>query len=331
MNYLQRRSLQLCAFCVVMLLSFTSARAANESVPQVAVNAPAPFGVYLGAGCDGRNRLAQFKQWAGREPDFVIEFLAQNSWDAMASAAGWAAKCWQQAGQRVVFSMPMLPKDGVSSFDAGIRGDYDEKIANVVRQLIRQGYGGATIRLGWEFNANWYAWSSTKHPQLFVSYWRRMVQVIRSVPGAQFRFDWNPIVGPGVNSPEPAYPGDDVVDVIGADVYNNNYFPPGTTAEQRWAALRDSPYGLRWHRDFARKRGKPMSFPEWGTGTRPDGHGGGDDPVFMRGMTEWIGTHPLEYHAYWDYPAPDYNARLSDGSKPQAAEIFLRAFGVGQR
>ncbi len=315
------------AVCAVgVCLVLMSHAGAQGSAPEPAAVARPQVGVYLGGGCDGRNRLASFQRWLGRPVDFVVDFLAWDSWDAMARAAGWVGKCWQEAGQRIVVSMPMMPRTG-ASMEAGARGEYDTQIAAVARELVRYGHGKSTIRLGWEFNADWYVWGASKKPAVYVAYWRRIVTVMRAVPGAEFRYDWNPIVGPGMRSPEAAYPGDDVVDVIGADVYNNNYFPAGVTPEQRWTAMRDGPLGLRWHRAFAKKHGKPTSFPEWGTGTRPDGHGGGDDPVFMRGMTEWLAENPPEYHAYWDYRAPDYNARLSDDKQPQAARIFLDALG----
>jgi hypothetical protein len=307
-----------------MLLSAPGFVGAQSSVPPTKPQ----LGVYLGSGCEGRKRLADFETWLGRPADFVVDFLSWQSWQDMASNARWIGRCWRQAGKRLVISIPMLPRDSNFSLEAGARGDYDDKIAEVGRQLIREGHGSSVVRFGWEFNAKWYNWSSLKSPEQYVAYWRRSVGVLRGLPGAQFRFDWNPIIGPGMASPEQAYPGDDVVDIIGADAYNYVYFPPGVTVEQRWLAMRDGPWGLRWHRDFARKHGKPTSFPEWGTGTRPDGKvGGGDDPVFMRGMIEWMAENPPEYQSYWDYNAKDYRARISHGKQPIAEKIYLDAFG----
>lgn len=297
-----------------------AATAAGEPKAQLAT--------YLGAGCTGRDRLPQFEQWLGRKPDLLVDFLAASSWPDMLSTAQWAGGCWRDWGGRVVISVPMLPRDGTSTLAAGARGDFDGHIRTLATSLAERGHGHAVIRPGWEFNATWFPWSAVPDPQAFVAYWRRLVSVMRSVPGTQFRFDWCPVLGLGVASPEAAYPGDDVVDFIGADVYNVDWFPPGTTAAQRWLALRDAPFGLQWHRQFAAARRKPMSYPEWGTGTRPDGHGGGDDAVFMQGMVAWIRSNAVAYHGYWDYPAPDFNARLSDGSQPAAAAVYLAAYGV---
>ena len=81
--------------------------------------------------------------------------------------------------------------------------------------------------------------------------------------------------------PTEAYPGDDVVDIIGMDVYAETWDASTSDPDKRFAYFLDQPFGLKWHRDFAREHGKPISYPEWGVGTRPDGHGVGDDPVFM--------------------------------------------------
>ncbi len=96
-------------------------------------------------------------------------------------------------------------------------------------------------------------------------------------------------------------------------------------AALRWQYLLHHPAGLIWHRDFAHAHNKPRSFPEWGTGTRPDGHGGGDDPLFVRNMLAWMGRgDPVAYACYWNYRASDYDAKVTDGRLPLAAAA-LRA------
>jgi hypothetical protein len=298
----------------------------------VGVNAadavPGPkIGAYLGGGCDGFKRVPAFETWLGRKVDVMVDFLAADSWSAMVSTASWVGDCWKSMPSKVVISIPMLPRDQSSTLADGVDGAYDQHFRNIATILANKGHGNAVIRIGWEFNASWFPWSSTKTPVAYVNFWRRIVSVMRDVPNTSFRFDWCPVLGSGVASPEPAYPGDDVVDVIGADIYNVNYSAPGTTPAQRWKYLLEAPFGLQWHKKFAAAHGKPMSYPEWGTGTRPDGHGGGDDPVFMAGMTQWIQGSQVEYHGYWDYKAPDFNARLSDGSQPLSAAIYLESFG----
>ena len=312
---------------LLAVLGSSLAVAAEEGERPAQSAKPALLSAYLGPGCKGRERVEGFEQWAGRKLDRTLDFLAVNSWREMESAASWAGKCWSDWGDRWIVSVPMLAKDGQSNLPACARGDYDEHMRTIASRLVAGGHGASIVRLGWEFNANWFPWSSVKDPKSYVACWRRWVGVMREVPDTRFRFDWTPILGVGVVSPEPAYPGDDVVDIIGADVYNVNYFPAGVPPAARWQAMRDAPFGLQWHRKFAKAHDKPMSYPEWGTGTRPDGHGGGDDPVFMAGMVHWISINRVEYHSYWDYGARDYNATLSTGKQPKSGELFQRGFG----
>lgn len=310
------------------LATFRAGATAARPVPSAEL-AVATLGTYQGPGCSGTARLATVSTWLGRRPARHSDFLAQDTWDNMVKASERGSRCWQTAGLPMSIAVPMLTRDSGTSLAHGARGDYDRYFVQVAQNFVRYGLGNAVVRLGWEFNQDWYAWRADRDPASWVAYWRRIVTTMRSVPGADFRFDWCTAWSKGKVAPDQVYPGDDVVDIIGMDVYNTSWNP--TTPEQRWALKRDYPYGLAWQRAFAAEHGKPISLPEWGTGKRPDGRGGGDDPYFMEKMTEWLSTSDLAYHNYWDYPAPDFSARLSDGSKPESEAVFLRFFGTGRR
>ncbi len=302
---------------------------------------PAPLlGVHDQAACASNHRKGientrQFAQWLGRRPDLVMDFAWWNSWSDILRSSSLLPSCWRSEGYRnLAFSVPLLPNDHVSTLEQGAAGAYDNYFLQIAQALIANGYGHAIIRLGWEFNLPNYPWAAAKNPQAWVAYFQRVVGVMRSAPGAEFRFDWNPAVDgayarPGHIAPPLVYPGDQFVDIIGLDVYNQWWGDPSVPPEQRWEALAHQPYGLEWHRDFAAQHGKPMSFPEWGTGTRPDGHGGGDDDYFVTQMASWILANNVAYHDYWDEQAPDYNAQLSNGQFPRAGAAFRRTFGGG--
>ena len=286
--------------------------------------APAKLGVYQGAGCTGVQRMPKFTSWLGRGPDVVLEFI---SWDVLEKGGTWAVNCWKKAGHdSVVFSMPMLPGGNRATLADGAAGKFDDLFSRYGAELVKRGYADSVIRIGWEFNFNWYAWRASADPQSWVAYWRRIVSVLRSVPGQNFKFDWCPAAG-GSFKVESVYPGDDVVDIIGMDFYNVPVDQKSVTPEQRWESRMNMKYGLKWHRDFAVQHGKQMSYPEWGTGKRKDGAGGGDDPYFIDQMAQWIADNEVAYHNYWDYTAKDFNAKLSDNHQPNAAEAFRRNFG----
>jgi hypothetical protein len=283
--------------------------------------------VYRGAGCTGRDALPAFEGFVGRRVDGVVDFLAGGSWEEMQASARWIAGCWSGGPRELVLSVPMLPRGGEATLQAGAAGAYDAQFAEMARTLVAAGRADAMLRLGWEFNGDWYPWSAVKDPDAYAAYFRRIVQAMRAVDGARFRFVWNPNIGPTHMPADEAYPGDDVVDVIAADVFNQSWRPADKDPLQRWLNLHRQPYGLAWLEEFARGRGKPVAIPEWGTGDRPDGHGFGDDGAFVRGMAAWIASSGAVFHGYWDYRAPDYDAEISGGRFPEAGAAFRTAFG----
>ncbi|NED56407.1 hypothetical protein G3I24_36680, partial [Micromonospora aurantiaca] len=82
----------------------------------------------------------------------------------------------------------------------------------------------AVIVLGWEMNGDTYGGRCAPNPRAWKVYWRRIVATMRSVPGAHFRFDFAPTRGRDAVPWTECYPGDDVVDIIGSDTYDQ---PPG--------------------------------------------------------------------------------------------------------
>jgi len=305
---------------VVALLTMSSVASARPSGDARSV----PLGVYLGAGCTGADRVPKFREWLGRDPDQTLEFIA---WDVLKKGTTWGVKCWSKAGRkRVVYSLPMLPPDKSATLADGAAGTFDAMFRDYATKLVQNGYKNAIIRIGWEFNADWYPWAAKQDPQAWIAYWRRIVTAMRSVPGAAFKFDWSVAGGWSSFRAEQAYPGDDYVDIIGLDFYNN-FSRPDVTPEERWKQRMRAPHGLEWHRRFAAEHGKPMSYPEWGTGKGRDTHGGDDDPYFIEQMAQWISANDVAYHNYWDFKAPIFDSQLSDGRRPAAAAAFVRAFG----
>lgn len=317
---------RLLLFCLVAVVGIAGAATEQPKSP-AALNidgSDAKFGVYQGAGCAGATRVKQFEHWVGRDTDQVLEFI---SWQVLQDGTTWAVRCWSKAGRKdVVYSLPMLPPDHSATLAQGAQGKFDELFRNYGAELVKNGYGDSIIRIGWEFNAGWYSWAASKDPESWVAYWRRIVSVLRDVPGASFKFDWCPSASHGGFLAERAYPGDDVVDIIGLDFYNTAVDAKSFTPQQRWETRMNMRNGLKWHRDFAAEHGKPMSYPEWGTGTRREGGGADDDPYFIEQMAAWIAANNVVYHNYWDYKTKDYDSKLSDGRQSQAGSAFQRAF-----
>ena len=305
---------------------FSDLRAVCCSLVVALSLAGSPPGVFRGSG--NVDAVARWETWLGRPAHTVLDFLSRESWQKIA-APGWWVETWSRSPyrDRLVYSVPLLP-DGLGTLAAGARGAHDRHFRRLARMLVAHGQGDVTIRLGWEFNGDWYRWNAARRPRAFVTYWRRIVRTMRRVRGADFRFDWCTNLGRGTIAPPRVYPGDRYVDFIGADVYDHGWRPGYRRDRTRWRELRDQPYGLRWQRDFARAHRKPMSFPEWGVVRRADGHGGGDSPYFVRRMHDWIAANRVAYHNYFEVDTPGARIRLMTGRFPRASRAFRRLFGA---
>ena len=287
---------------------------------------PPGMGVYLGAGCKGTERLKNFQRWLGRDVDQTLEFIG---WDVLQQGTTWGVKCWSKAAQAVVYSLPMLPSKG--SLRDAANGQFDDLYRTYGGLLVTNGYRDCVIRLGWEFNANWYPWSATKDPEAWADAWRRIVTVLRSVTGAKFQYDWCPAASASGFSAERAYPGDEFVDFIGLDFYNMPVEGKTQKPEDRWQTRMNMHHGLKWQRDFAQAHRKRLSIPEWGTGPHAKYVGAPDDAYFIEQMAGWMRENKVAYHNYWEYKNKDLDTRLSNGSQPRAAAAFIKYFGDQSR
>ena len=313
--------------------------------------AAAEFGVYEGAGCSGVARLAAaYTPWAPRPPDRMLAFLAIDSWQAATSTAKWEVGCWKAHGHpKLTMTVPLTVKGtGLAEVAAG---HFDNVFAGVGRTLVRGGYGDAIIRLGPEMNGNWFPWGNladrdpaTQGRRIadFKAAFVHVVGVLRNVDGAHFRIDWCPNAGPTPISQTDLYPGDDVVDIVGTDVYATLWGADHPSAASIIGVLRQG-----WQLDavaaFGRQHGKPISFPEWGVGDHPIGranYGPGDSAEVMQYMIGWFSAHAgrrgrpagpgeIAYLDYWDYDAGDYNSRVSNGERPSEGAVLRAALAAG--
>ncbi len=282
----------------------------------------------------------------------------------------WSVNRWDPPYRdRVVWSIPMLPTNGAplsNNLASGANGSYDQQWRNVATTLIEAGYGDATLRIGWEFMGNWYRWSvhgtgwnGQPNTVNYREYWKRIVLAMRSVPGANFKFNWCGNPGDFWNgsvriNPADAYPDDDAngsyVDEIGIDIYDgswlrkpNNgpyYYPvdPNLTQAQQdadrntvWTAkLSWGTHHINWWTAFAASKGKPITVPEWGLNATDSERGGGDNPVFIQRFHEWAinPANNVKWHAYFqhDYSFMTQFFERNPGVFPRAETKFLQLF-----
>lgn len=311
------------AFTALLTMFATQAGASNPG---------GTLGVYAGGG--NTEAVASFESTLGRSINQVHDFQPQDRWSALDDIR-WPLERWTSSryAQRVTYSIPMLPDEG-GTLAQGASGAFNNHFRVLALALVAGGSGSATLRLGWEFNGTWFKWSinAPNGAADYAEYWRQIVTTMRSVPGANFKFDWCPTNGSSYVDGKQldaasAYPGDAYVDYIGMDIYDQSWAAHKADPAARWNEFVTQKDGLKWQRDFAGAHGKQITFPEWGLGHRLDGNGGGDSPVFIERMYEWIRTSPVAYHNYFEFADSVLDAKLFAGRSPNASKRFVELFG----
>jgi hypothetical protein len=314
---------------VLLAAGFYAVRSASSGASN-----PPPLGIYTGY--DNSGGVSSVGSALGQQPAYAMDYLDSTSWSTMESSAADAAASWSKSNYSMTFSIPMLPDSG-ATLAAGAAGDYDSYFETIAEDMVANGEGSSIQRIGWEFNGDWFSWAAqADDASQFVAYWQQIVTTMRSVPGADFKFEWCPNIGDsGVGNLADYYPGNSYVDYVAEDVYDQAWADyPGATAE--FSDLETETYGLNWLTSFASAQGKPVALGEWGEGPGPGNAGqsysaaneevsGGDDPTFIDDMAGWIMSNHVEEATYFDY----LTSALSPTSNPNSYDALLKDFGSG--
>jgi hypothetical protein len=327
-------------------------------------NAVERLGVYPGEG-DGPATVVKYRDFVamlGRPIRYALEFTDERSpaaftsgaWGAFIQPDAWAAL---QAGRpRIVLSVALAfgafnpsREAGAAKLASIAAGGADDAYRYVADTLVAAGYRDAVIRIGWEFDGDWMAWSADNDPTAYKAAFRRVHDIFHAASTA-FVFDWCGAAGyarpasagatwHGAADWSNYYPGDDVVDTIGLDVYDegnagyNAAMGTWTNPQNAWASLVPS---LQVQLAFALAHGKQVSFPEWGLWGGPaqsaQVHGGGDDPTFVQGMFDWMSSLPaqgpgsLAFQAYFNGDPGGTNGVHDLNRFPHSRKLFLDLF-----
>jgi len=290
---------------------------------RVATDSAKLAGAFVNWGAVGRERTLQdWERWLNQKPSSVIavDFYGEETWEQF-SRFTWVPGIWKKLNPaRIVsWSVPLTMK-GTPLADIAA-GKHDIEFAGAAR-AIADAQPKAIIRLGWEMNLEQSNWFAKGKEADFVAAFRRIVEVFRK-QSRSFRFDWCPGWGPQETPADLAYPGNDVVDYIGLDVYD---FKFEGTPEERWQKFYlTAPFGLQWHREFASLHGKPMSYPEWGVGNF------GDNPYFIGKMHQWFAENRdrIAYAGYFNVDGL-WPTQIDTGRFPESEKLFRKLFS-GQR
>jgi hypothetical protein len=284
-----------------------------------------PLGDYAGEANPAG--VASFAAATGTHITYATDYLDKgDGWASMDSATN--IKAWSSSPYRLAIGIPILP--GVGTLAQGATGAYNQYFTILGENLVAYHEANAILRLGWEFNGNWFTWSVATSADAvnFVAFWRQIVTTLRAVPGEKFKFMWNPNgPSPTTYTPAQAYPGNSYVDYIGTDVYDNFWGTPFTPSVA-WAHQLSQQWGLDWLAAFAAEQNKPIAIPEWSDEFRTDGHGLGDDPLFIDNMADWFVANDVAFANVWTYDtSSSYRNNLLDGTFPKALAQFKADFG----
>ncbi|MFF1449430.1 glycoside hydrolase family 26 protein [Streptomyces sp. NPDC058274] len=287
--------------------------------PEPKPPAPPAFGAYLDYGPRGVARIAELSRWlGGAELRVGHTYLPGDRWSNIEGPPGfldvWADWRREKDDRLLVLNVPMMERNEEGVSDSGVRallqqgaaGAYDKHFRALAERLVDLKVPDTVIVLGWEMNGITYTHRCGPDPEAWKKYWNRIVTTMRAVPGQKFRFDFTPNRGRDAIPWTQCYPGDDTVDIIGMDSYDQ---PRGLTFDEQVK----EPYGLQAHVEFAKAHGKAISYPEWGLFRN------GDNGTYMRRMLAWMDEHKPLYNTLTDY-CPHGVWQCDDN--PTAAQIY---------
>jgi hypothetical protein len=215
--------------------------------------------------------------------------------------------------------------DATAAAAGGYASGYANTIANAIAPYATFLYAA---RIDFEWSGNWFSWSpynsatggsyggASIDPTTWINGWRNFAQAFRNNPAtAHMKLAWDyPMSSQGANSLA-YYPGDDVVDIVSADIYFNPQYD-GPTSQGSWMSRTTGLQNLNDMAAFATAHGKPMAFWEWS-----DDYG---DGYCITQFGAWINSHDVVAHSYWD-------STDSGGSKIQISsanqQAYVAAFG----
>ncbi len=294
-------------------------------------------GAYVSGGTP--SAMASFASATETSPTLATAYLPGNAgWTGMDGTGGslnWLLGPWEGSHYALSLGVPIVPTNSsgtaVATLATGATGAYNSYYVTLAQTLVSAGESNAYLRLGWEFDGTWMPWQATtaSAEASYASYFQQIVTAMRSVPGAAFRFVWNPDAGAFTESGysvAAAYPGNAYVDVIGLDAYDQTWATPQTPANAWTATTLPS---LTAAQQFATSHGKPLAFTEWGLSIRSDGHGLGDDPYYINHMASWMETasNDVAFESYFDCNAGGVNSFITGGSFPNSLAAFSADLG----
>lgn len=304
-----------------LALTAVWATGASAGTTRTGGDLPWSSGVYLPSGTP--KSLATFGAWRKAPVNVATVWPARSTWNDFVDPT-WLYQIWKGAPETVAFGEPMLP-EGVAgvTMAACAAGSYNSYWKQFGTNLSAYGLGNSIIRLGWEFNGNWYIWQAS-NPATWVNCWRQIVTSARTTaPGLQWDWNVNRGTSSGLSNPTLAYPGDAYVDTVGVDSYDA--YPAATTAAG-WNTQLNGTQGLLYWLNFAKTHGKKFAVPEWGS-VNTGSSAGKDDPTYVNDMLAFFTAHSAILAWESNFQGPSTGGVYGTGtSVPKASAAYQAGF-----
>jgi hypothetical protein len=225
---------------------------------------------------------------------------------------GFAAKCAEQ-GRMIELTLQMTETNNEnlhakSPLLETYKGNYDDKIRALAREIKEEIKLPFFFRLNNEMNTDWTSYSgiiNLSDPEIYVEAWRRVYEIFKDegVDNAIWVFNPNDRNYPPCNWNNfmAYYPGDEYVQMIGVTGYNTGTYFKDVTGED-WRSFTeiydevDSAYGP-FFREF------PWIITEFASSSV-----GGNKPMWISHMFDNLHKYPNIKAAVW-FSAPDMDMR----------------------
>ncbi|GEK22768.1 glycosyl hydrolase [Cellulomonas xylanilytica] len=248
--------------CVLVVAGAVPARAA-DAVPPAGSAAAAltpPSGLLFGAFVDQGTQVtseaavARFEDAVGRKLDVHRIY---RLWDH--DLAGPVAASVRR-GRTPALSVSSKRADGTKVGWAAIAGGAHD--AEIAAQAAAVAAIGVPMFLTFQHEPDYATGFGT--PAEYRAAWRHYVEVFRARGVTNVVWTWIVTPTPFGTSASPSadalYPGDDVVDWMGLDVYN--WFGCSTNLQTSWSSVSTT---ARSFRAYGQAHGKPLMIAEWGS------------------------------------------------------------------
>jgi len=282
-----------------------------------------------------RASVEAFGDWRGRPMGVAVVYTNRSDWNAMTRGSGWVFDNFSGFPGQLVISQGLVPDGHSSDLAACGTGQFDSYFRDFGSLMVRAGRADSIVRLGWEFNGDWFAWGAANTQQWIACYRRAALAIRAANPAAVFDWTINSKGTPGHlcgGTSTNCYPGDDVVDIVGIDNYDMG---PSAANEQQFNDIADAKDGLNWLLAFARAHGKRFAVGEWGVAPNSAYNQTGDNDQFVLWMHQWFQNHAadLAYESYFNHCSADVGSNLyRSGGKgcpqnPRAGNMYVNLFG----